>query len=114
MTRVWEQLLGRAGAPSGTSSRFDFQDWVDLFSYNGNNYPLLNTSMGPLNEEAIISTADRAMQANGPVFALIVARMQVFSQIRFQWTRFNKGRPTDLFGNPELSILEKPWANGVT
>jgi 2'-5' RNA ligase/phage portal protein BeeE len=40
--------------------------------------------------------------------------MQVFSQVRFQWTRFQGSQPGDLFGTPELSLLETPWANGTT
>jgi phage portal protein BeeE len=38
----------------------------------------------------------------------------VFSQARFLWQRFDNGRPTDLFGNQDLAILETPWPNGST
>lgn len=109
--KVWERVL-RGEARSVPLS--NFQDWVDLVNFMGVNYPFIQTTHGNITEEQVVRTAARAVEANGPVFALIMARLQVFSQIRFQWTRFEKGRPTDLFGSPDLAILERPWPNGVT
>jgi phage portal protein BeeE len=40
--------------------------------------------------------------------------LQVFSQIRFQWTRFVGSQPSDLFGTQELAVLERPWPGGTT
>jgi len=110
--KIWESLLGRSEARTDPS--LGFQDWVNMFTFNGQSYPLLNTTWGNQDEESIIRTASAAYQANGPVFALVMARLQVFSQTRFQWTRFKSGQPTDLFGSPELAILERPWPGGVT
>jgi phage portal protein BeeE len=110
--KVWESLIGRT--EGRTDPSLGFQDWVDMFSFAGSSYPLLNTTWGNQDEESIIRTSSQAYHSNGPVFALVMARMQVFSQARFQWTRFRSGRPTDLFGSPELGILERPWAGGVT
>lgn len=55
-----------------------------------------------------------AYKANGVVFACILARLLLFSEARFQYQRFANGRPADLFGDPSLSILERPWPNGTT
>lgn len=55
-----------------------------------------------------------AYKANGIVFACIGARARLFSEARFQYQRFNKGRPGDLYGDPSLSLLENPWPNGTT
>lgn len=55
-----------------------------------------------------------AYKADGVVFSCIDRRQQVFSQARFQWREFRNGRPGDLFGSPELELLEKPWPNGTT
>jgi phage portal protein BeeE len=55
-----------------------------------------------------------AYKANGVVFACILARLLVFSEARFQFQNFVKGRPSDLFGDPSLAILERPWPNGTT
>lgn len=51
---------------------------------------------------------------NGPVFALMLARMLVFSEARFQFRQLRNGRPGDLFGTKELALLEKPWPGGTT
>lgn len=52
---------------------------------------------------------------NGVVWACIAARALVFSEARFAWQRFSQeGRPTDLFEDGALSILEKPWPRGTT
>jgi phage portal protein BeeE len=110
--KVWERVLGATPARSASVSSFD--DYVDLISYLGNNYPFVHNTMGNLTEEQIVTTVDQAVKRNGPVFALMLARLQVFSQIRFQWTRFERGKPTDLFGSPELALLENPWPGGVT
>lgn len=55
-----------------------------------------------------------AYKANGIVFACIGARARLFSEARFQYQRFNKGRPGDLYGDTSLSLLENPWPNGTT
>lgn len=55
-----------------------------------------------------------AYKANGVVFACILTRMLVFTEARFAWRRYNEGRPTDLFYDDELGILEDPWPGGTT
>lgn len=55
-----------------------------------------------------------AYKSNGIVASCILARQQIFSQVRFGWREFKNFRPGDLFGNAELSLLEKPWLNGTT
>jgi phage portal protein BeeE len=34
--------------------------------------------------------------------------------VRFQWTQFVGSQPGDLFGTPELAVLERPWRGGTT
>ncbi len=41
-------------------------------------------------------------------------RQLAFSAPRFQWQRFSKGRPTELYSTPALRIFEEPWAGGTT
>lgn len=88
--------------------------YQQFFTFNGVDYPLIQTTMGGLNREKVPASAIAAYKGHGPVFALTLARMQVFSQIRFQWTRFQGSQPGDLFGSPELSVLETPWPGGTT
>lgn len=55
-----------------------------------------------------------AYKSNGIIFACVAARQGVFSQARFKWRDYAKGEPGKPYGNPELRLLEKPWANGTT
>lgn len=104
-------LLLRKG--SATEARGTVQDWVDAVM-TAQQYGVLQTTMPTLEEESVSGSFAGTAKSNGPTFALMLARMQVFSQARFQWTRFVRGEATDLFGSPELAILERPWRGGVT
>lgn len=106
------RVTGR-GQPRN-SLALSVDDWADYFRFGGPGAPLLNTTMGAMDREKVAASALGAYKASGPVFALVLARMQVFSQVRFQWTRFSGSQPGDLFGTPELSVLEKPWPSGTT
>jgi phage portal protein BeeE len=55
-----------------------------------------------------------AYQNNGVVFACIVARMLIFRQARFQFQQMRGGQPGDLFGTPDLAILETPEPSMTT
>jgi hypothetical protein len=99
--------------PDGTQERGSVQDYVDLV-LAAQEHGFLRTSMPTLDEEQIVGSLTSQVKQNGPIFALMLARLQVFSQARFQWTRFNRGEPGDLFGSQELSILERPWPGGTT
>jgi phage portal protein BeeE len=110
-------LLDRVRAARASTARpvdLSFQEYVEYFTFDGVNYPLLRTTTGKLDEEQLAWTADAAYRMNGPVFALVVARLQVFSQARFQWVRYQNGRPSDPFGTDALKLLEKPWWGGTT
>ena len=54
-----------------------------------------------------------ALKRSPIVFACWQARVQLFAQTRFQFRRRVNGRANDLFGTPELAILEQP-SPGVT
>ncbi|TQN30606.1 phage portal protein BeeE [Haloactinospora alba] len=113
MARWWQRLLGRGGEPEHTEQRGTTQDWVDAV-LAAQEAGVLQTTMGTLDEEQVGSTLSGLVKSNGPVWALTLARMQVFSQARFQWTRFERGGTGDLFGSPELGVLERPWPGGTT
>lgn len=108
----WSRLLGR-GQAQQVEKRGSFQDWVDLMS-SPDLLPMVRTTMPALDEETVTGQLSGIVKSNGPVFALMLARMQVFSQARFQWTRFQRGEPGDLFGDSELGVLERPWTGGTT
>ena len=108
--KAWERLVGRSEARSNLVDG----SMLDLFQFgNGlSGFAGLNATWG--NEESLVRDNKAAYKSNGPVFALVQARLQVFSQIRFQWTRFSGGAPGDLFGTAELGLLENPWPGGTT
>lgn len=94
-------------------TRASTQDYVDAV-LQAREFGFLQTTMGTINEEQVTGSYASLVKSSGPVFALTLARMQVFSQARFQWTRFKGGTRGDLFGSPDLRILEHPWAGGTT
>lgn len=112
---IWSRLFSGRGAepPKHRRETRSTQDWVDAF-LNAQEFGLLRTSMSALDEETITGSVSGAVKTNGPVFALMLARLQVFSQARFQWTNFRGGEPTNLFGSSELGLLERPWPGATT
>jgi hypothetical protein len=57
---------------------------------------------------------DHVYKKDGVVFACATTRMLVFGEGRFAWRQRASGRPGDLFGSPELALLERPWPSGTT
>ena len=90
-------------------------DWVELFQFGGIGYPLVQTTMGSVDEERIGVGANGINRSNAAVFSLVQARIQAFSQVRFQWTRFQGALNGDLFGGHPIRLSETPgrwWRSG--
>jgi phage portal protein BeeE len=92
----------------------DIDDYANFFNFAGLSYPVIQTTLGSIDRERVGMSATGAYLGSSPVFSLVAARVRAFSQVRFQWTRFNGAVPGDLFGSPDLAVLEKPWPNGTT
>lgn len=97
----------------------NFQDWVNYFNYQGVNYPLSSMRQTLLGSDEEIGSdygglATGAYRGNGVVYACMAVRMLHFTEARFQFQQIRSGRPGNLFGTPELGILETPWENGTT
>lgn len=60
------------------------------------------------------AATELVMKRSGPIAALMFVRQLVFSEARFQFRQMRSGRPGELFGTPDLAILERPWANATT
>jgi len=93
-----------------------FQDWANMF-YQGINYgPGVPTLAG--NQEAIDQSfqgyVQQAYKRDGIVFACILVRQLLFAEVRFTFRQRVKGKPGDLFGTPDLGLLEVPWPNAST
>lgn len=104
-----------------SESRFTLEDyakWVAEFTFNGAHHAtgLQQTGLGEV--ETVPShfpgLVRGAYEANGVVFACMLARLMVFSAARFQWQQMRGGRPTELFGTDALRPLEEPWQGGTT
>lgn len=113
-------LLRRLRRDPGQSSRYDL-DWLAdqwQFAFQGSMYGGPATTYGTDKQEPIGHAfgpyVRAAYQADSVVFACILTRLLVFSEARFQWRQMQQGRPADLFGTGELSVLERPWTNGTT
>jgi len=65
-------------------------------------------------ENSFEAYANQIYKTHGPIFALMAVRMSAFSTVRFQWQIISGGRPSKLFGNESLSVLETPWVGGTT
>ncbi|WP_204044267.1 phage portal protein [Acrocarpospora phusangensis] len=65
-------------------------------------------------QNSFVGYINSAYKSNGVVFAAMESRRLLFTEARFQFQRLERGRPGDLFGSPELGILENPWPNGTT
>jgi phage portal protein BeeE len=113
-----EQIERSDGFLSG-GPNLSMDEWLSSFNYDGSQYPFgLTFTQSARPEQEIVETfagfVSSAYAANGAVFACLLARASLFSEARFQWRRFDKGRPGTLFGDQELAVLENPWPNGTT
>lgn len=101
-----------------TALSLSMDDWLSYFQFNGLNYPFgfRQTLMG--DREEVSSTfaglVAGAYQTNGVVFACMLVRQLLFSEARFQFRKFNNGRPGNLFGNQDLAPLEHPTVSTTT
>ncbi|AEV52064.1 portal protein [Rhodococcus phage REQ1] len=114
MAKLWHHLRGR-GHP--TEQRFGLDDLAQW--YRQDNLLPWAQRQGYSNTEAIDNDFEGyvrgAYKANGAVFAVALARMLVFTEVRFSYQRYTEdGRPGDLYRRPSLKILDKPWPNGAT
>jgi hypothetical protein len=108
----------RTIAPSaGPISDIDLSlaDWVEMQQL-GIPWGIHQTMTG--NREEIERTfpglVAGAYRSSGVIFACIMTRFLLFSEARFQFQQMRGGQPGDLFGTPELSILEHPWPGAAT
>jgi len=118
MAKIWSSLFG-GGGEAQPESRLSLTDYANqYFTYKNNGYPVYPSGGYAKDIESIEhdfeSYVADAYKSNGVVYACMVARARLFTQPRFQWQKMNKGRPGDLFGTPELGVLEEPWRDAGT
>lgn len=118
MTTLWKSRRRR---DSGSRSISTIDDYAQLLQeslgYSGfSQLGITQTQPGQAAEKAPGDLPGYAtlFATNPIVWACMVARQSVFSSSRFTWQRLNHGRPSEMFGNAELSVLETPWVGGTT
>lgn len=119
MTSLWRAARGR---PAAVEERqiSSLEDYVNAFQFGGATYyPAgVQQTWGTSTAEERVPNdfTGYAVRAatNGVLAACLAVRMSVFSTPRFQWQRLNSGRPSEMFGTPDLRILEEPWTGGTT
>src|SRR5690349_4940859 len=106
-------LLNRAlrrGGPPLAEERFGIDDYAQMLSmsYGGSRYLLSgNSSYGP-QEQVRVDGEGAAYCSNGVVTAVVGRRIDLFSQARFCWKRFNAGpkaMAADVFTDASLAPL---------
>jgi hypothetical protein len=107
-------FIERWGDPS-------FQAWTDAFlQYQGQIYqPSYTTTYAGQKVEApqdsFLGYGQGAYKTNGVIFSVSMARARPFSEITFKWRRKkDTGGGPNLWGNPDLALLENPWPGGTT
>lgn len=94
--------------------RYTIDDIASLFKF-GDLLP--NTTMQAFREHVsgdFPGLVEAAYRGNAIVFACELVRFSLFSEIRFQFQQMRGGRPGDLFGTPDLGILETPEPGKTT
>ena len=122
MTALWRSLLpARRGDERAISTIDDYALAVGSAGLGG--YPLglspITTTYGGQTQtvESVglgLEAYARLFGRNGVIYACMAVRLSVFSTIRFQFQRINRGRPSELFGTGSLGPLEAPWVGGTT
>src|SRR6266498_1268066 len=116
--RVRMSVLDRFRRSQEPERSLSLNDWIQMFNFNGNTYAFQPSFTMANQKEEIAGSftgyANQAYAGNGVVFACVQVRKMLFAQARFQFRQLRQGQPGDLFGTPELGILERPWPNGTT
>lgn len=118
-------LLERIAGGGLDEKRYSVDQWISQylipsqFNYNGTTYPfgLTQTLTGQKIKQiaATLPGYAQALRMCPPAFAAQMVRALVLSGMRFTWRNLpSSPTPRRLFGNRELSLLERPWPKATT
>lgn len=111
MTRALDLYRRPRFEERNSTGALSIVDWAKMFrpgqniAYAGNQYATFSLNG---------SNNGGYYQSNSVVFACTSNRILLFSEARFQYQRFQNGRPGDLFGDQSLIPLEQPWVGATT
>lgn len=117
---VRSSIVPSRTAPPAAEQRYSLDQLSKMFSFGGSAYPFIMSAGSSAyddverDEHSFIDYVNSVYKSNGVIFGIVLARIQLFAEARFQFQRMRKGRPGDLYGTEELFLLEKPWPNGTT
>ena len=109
--RLLDRLRNASEPERSYANGLTFEDVLSMFSFNGNTYQGISS---PLRAPGTAVSANfpgyvqGIYNQSGVVAAAITARALLISQLRFQWKSLLQGENGRLFGNTELSVLERP------
>lgn len=114
MTSLLETLGVRAKALTLNTLTSSRQSWeIDPGAWD-NRWPSADYAGNePLGVDFDI-LVEKAYKEGGPVFSCMLARQMLFSEARFQFRNRTNGKAGELFGHPNLGLLESPWPSGTT
>ena len=113
---ILRSLLSTPRMRSEWPQNFGLTDYAGWLGQYGMNFPFPQTWQR--NEEPIegnfAGLVQGAYRSNGVVFACMMTRFLLFSEARFQFQQMRNGRPGDLYGTPDLALLERPEPGKTT
>lgn len=102
------------GAERGIVSIDDYIGAINQYGYQ----PSVTSTMPHTNAETLSTSyagyTAGGMYANSVVFSCMAVRQLVFSSVRLRYQRLKSGKPSDMFGTPDLSLLEVPAPGETT
>lgn len=107
------ELLNRLNrAEPEQRKTLSFDEYVNLL----NQYPVRPLTSYNTTTEAVAgdyaTNVANVLKRNGPIFALIAFRTDLFSQVRWAYRQRRNGKPGDIFSNPALdTVNDDPQLN---
>lgn len=99
------RLIDRFGARSARALPVDEFTWPSVLAQT-----YAARDLEPI-QSTFLSYSTEGYQGNGIVFAVILARLNLFAEAQFKWRRESDKA---LFGTPELDVFKTPWPGGTT
>jgi Phage portal protein len=111
MANLLRNLLGSGARANETVTGLTVNDWAKMFT------PGHRFQFGGRSQQAFrpSGTGNGGAYAGNPiVYTCQTLRTMVFSEARCQFQRMQNGRAGDLWGDPSLSRIERPWPGART
>ena len=117
MASLLQRFTVREPQPDDVRDIVSLNDYIAAINQYGWN-PSAETSLGMNKVEKLTHSfagyATRGFAGNGVVFTCMAIRQDVFSQMRFRYQRLRDGKPSDMFGTPDLRLMERPSPGETT